>query len=135
EPFIKLNGRYMLQLGQLADVINHSFRGKGEQRIRIALTNDDGNKWNWQFSHDDPESLVLGFRKRPEADMPELLTAYYVYLTAERIGPRLALPMNSLPRQALHVGVQGEYTAQVLAQNILGKKESSSVRRELLHPD
>jgi predicted ATPase len=60
----------------------------------------------------------------------------FTYLCAERLGPRDLLSVSAEPPDDLGVGVQGEYTAQVLAlrRERLSRRQLT-VRPPLLHPD
>lgn len=129
--FIRLNGPYQLQLGQALDVFNMMAEDPA-RNIRFELELSKEQVLRWQLSAADDEALALEVTQRPES-LPEEasgLTEYFTYLCAERVGPRDISPMDALPADRLGVGVQGEFTAQVLVQ-----RERETIREALRHPD
>ena len=68
--------------------------------------------------------------KKPKS-LPRFLNSPsgFNYLSAERLGPRDFQGIRSEPTEALRVGVQGQYTAEVM-----GRRESEKIREGLRHP-
>lgn len=128
--FVRLNGPHMLQLGRAADVFN-VVAGGLEHGIVAALTCDDGRTCQWSFRAETEDDLVLLIEERPETPghLPLGLTGDFTYLSAERMGPRDLSPVDAAPAGRVGVGVQGEFTAQVLLE-----RERERIRPELHHP-
>lgn len=127
EPFVKLNGRDQLQLGQASDVLCRAAKDDPTQ-IRMVAHGAVG-EGEWTFDAHTDTDRALKFQRAHAEKFPELAEAPFVYLHAERLGPRQALGLHSLPTDAIHVGALGEYVAHVLTQH-----QDTSVRPELLHP-
>lgn len=121
--YVQLNGPFHLRLGSAADALCHT--AGAERAIVFELEPTSGETTRFQFNVPSPESLVLDINPAG-ADLP--WTAF-TYLSAERLGPRDTLETDSRPADELEVGVQGEFTAQVLAL-----RERDRVRDELRHP-
>lgn len=85
----------------------------------------------YQFTVPDEQALYLEVTGDPAYLLPELSGqgGAFTYLCAERLGPRDQLGVSAEHPDLIGVGVQGEYTAQVLALH-----ETKSVRDPLLHP-
>ncbi len=127
EPYVKLNGRYLLALGQAADVLSHQASSE-DVLVSMAVESHDGDgAWSFRAK---PTDRVLTFSRQHKKPLPALTRRPFTYLHAERHGPRQALSLNSLPIEDHHVGNQGEFVAQVLALN-----EHKQVRPELLHSE
>lgn len=128
--FVRLNGPHLLQLGRAADVFN-AVAGGLEHGIVAELTTADGGTCRWSFMAETEDDLVLGIQERPESleRLPRGLTADFTYLSAERLGPRDLAPVDASPSGSVGVGVQGEFTAQVLLA-----RERERIRPELHHP-
>ncbi len=103
---------------------------KGFSGVLFEATGDDGRAHVWKLEERPKETLILDITERPEGwSIPHL-----TYLSAERIGPRDVLDVESVPSEELTVGVQGEFTAQVLAGLAGAGRKLGQVRHELLHP-
>lgn len=128
---VQLNGPYGLALGE-AHEIQHIDAPDSVVEIRI-----DGDRTGLPAVHrlevPDEHALYLAVAN----DVPGLRLLElsgqgcgFTYLCAERLGPRDQLGVSAEHPDRIGVGVQGEYTAQVLALH-----ERKEVRQELLHPD
>ncbi|MFJ8771263.1 AAA family ATPase [Streptomyces microflavus] len=134
---VLLNGPMGLALGEARDVLNWAAE---EPRIRVRLEDPAGGEpWGCTLAlpkdehalHLNPEcgpvppSLGIG-RSGPG----------FTYLCAERLGPRDTLSVSAEEPELIGVGVQGEFTAQVLAlRETRAVQSRRAVRRELRHPD
>lgn len=124
-PSVKLNGPYMLQLGQALDVLpGHG--ASGNREIVVELCQQGRALERCRLGAAGDEDTVLSVLERPP---PAQTFTDLAYLNAERIGPRQATPVQSRAPEVTDVGPQGEWTAQVLAQHGLKR-----IRRELIHP-
>lgn len=125
---VQLNGPYGLALGDASDVL-HLMANEGDD-IRITTESTEGES-TWILHASDERSLHLTVRDgatKPLAPFegPE---RGFMYLSAERWGPRDVLGMSSSHPDDLHPGHQGEFVAQVLAT-----LDREVVREPLLHP-
>ncbi|MEU1516885.1 DUF3696 domain-containing protein [Streptomyces sp. NPDC005811] len=125
---VQLNGPYGLALGEAHEVLHPD---APDSVIEIHLDNDDGASVAHRFEVPDEQALYLEVSD-PGVVLPELhgWGSEFTYLCAERLGPRDQLGVSAEHPNAIGVGVQGEYTAQVLAL-----RESEQVPEALLHPD
>jgi predicted ATPase len=127
--FVRLNGPHMLQLGRASDVFN-LVAGGLEHGITAEMTVAGGATRRWSFTAETEDDLVLLVDERPgTAELPSGLAADFTYLSAERLGPRDLAPLDAAPSGRVGVGVQGEFTAQVLLQ-----RERERIRPALHHP-
>jgi predicted ATPase len=124
----QLNGLYGLTLGEASDVLHFN---AADNEIDIGV-HSNGSSYRYRFDAPDDRVPHLRVLERP-ATSPSELTGTgpaFGYLTAERLGPRDLLSVTSVETERVDVGVQGQYTAQVLAQD-----ETQVVRPGMLHPD
>jgi predicted ATPase len=128
--FVRLTGPHMLQLGRAADVFN-LVAGGLEHGIAAEVTLADGGVCRWSFTAETEDDLVLLVEERPKTveELPLGLREDFTYLSAERLGPRDLSPLDAAPSGRVGVGVQGEFTAQVLLQ-----RERERIRPALHHP-
>lgn len=126
----QLNGPYGLALGEAQEVL---CRSTSEDEVEIQVTGEAGPSSSYRFAVPE-ETLHLPVRDRPSRPMPELALegSGFTYLCAERLGPRDILSTSAEEPERIGVGVQGEFTAQVLALDERGK--ASEVRAALRHP-
>lgn len=125
---VELNGPYGLALGDASDVL-HFEANEGEDICVTASRGDDSSTWRLRAPqerslhldvHDPPAEPVAPFAGSEQG---------FLYLCAERWGPRDVLGMSSAQIGDLHPGHQGEFVAQVLAT-----LDRVVVRDALLHP-
>ncbi|MFI7497445.1 DUF3696 domain-containing protein [Streptomyces sp. NPDC049687] len=125
---VQLNGPYGLALGEAHEVLHPD---APDSTIEFRLANDNGQSVVYRFAVPDEQALYI---EALEAQfvLPELSGwgSEFTYLCAERLGPRDQLGVSAEHPNAIGVGVQGEYTAQVLAL-----RDSDQVPEALLHPD
>lgn len=127
--YVRLNGVDMLRLGQALDVV------LGEESLELAVEDEGGKRRTFRFHASNEESLNLSIvppehSQDDEPSFPELHQENFVYLNAERIGPRELFDADSSPEEALTVGAQGEYVAQVLQR----RGDTFRVLPDLCHP-
>ena len=111
-PRVHLNGSLGLALGEAQDVLNHRAT---EQLIEFIVTGDTGtNIFRLEIPQAD-RSVVL---ERVDIDPQTSSREWYVgtYLCAERLGPRDHSEVAGDGADRVDVGVQGQFTAYVLAR-------------------
>lgn len=110
--FVPLNGPLGLSLGEASEVF-HEGAGLADG-IRLSFTEESTR--TWRFDASDERSLNLLVSERPDHPVEALARGgrHFTYLCAERMGPRDTLPIDSVAKNDLGVGHQGEFTAQVL---------------------
>lgn len=126
---VQLNGPYGLALGEAHEVLHPS---APDSTIEIEISGDrTGASSIYRLTVPDEQALYLEVTGDPVEVSPELRGggSAFTYLCAERLGPRDQLGVSAEHPDLIGVGVQGEYTAQVLAIH-----ETKSVREPLLHP-
>ena len=124
-PHVQLNGRLGLALGEAQDVLN---RRATEQTIELIATGDNGTDIYRLAIPQADRSVVL---ERVDVGSRTVGRDWYVgtYLCAERLGPRDLSEVADDGTDRVDVGVQGEYTAYVLA-----RFSRHRVQDLLLHP-
>jgi predicted ATPase len=139
---VELNGPDGLALGDASDVQNHRV---GLPSIDLELNTDEGRAAHWRFSVNESRSFNLRVENRPCTCPAQLLqpgNRHFVYLTAERQGPRDSSQIYSADLPTLGVGHQGQYTAHVLAvlgrevvrdQRLATSREGQEPVHDLLH--
>lgn len=128
---VPLNGAFGLELGGAQDVLNiqHS-----SQQIVLSAELRDGTVilFHLKASRDLPYlEIVSG---QPPGYIPGALggsARAFTYLCAERLGPREILRDSPEPEDALGVGVQGEYCAQIIDVHGLNEKKKVPLSRRL----
>lgn len=123
---VSLNDGEGLELGRFADIRNPEMSSHVSCEVHLSLDNNDIASWH--FDADVDESLVMNIRQSP-ADAPSQVRRM-THLSAERVGPRDAVPLVSVPDDRLTVGSRGEHTAQVLAT-----ASRSKVRKAIRRPE
>jgi predicted ATPase len=134
---IRLNGPYGLALGSARDVLSWA---APEPTVGVYLSDTTVGQ-EWQFRLDVPEeegALHLGVESVPMTPVPGIGTSPvgFTYLCAERLGPRDLLSVSAREPDEIGVGIQGEFTAQVLAlRETRAVSARETVREVLWHPD
>lgn len=125
---VPLNGPHGLALGEASDVLN-SNAANNEIEIVIVAGGERGSIL-LEVPHERSPSLIALRTELPEAlDRMTWQERGFVYLSAERLGPRDLQEVAVDFEDDLSVGSRGEFTAHVLSQ--LGR---STVDPERLHP-
>jgi len=124
---IPLNGKYLLALGNTKEVLT---RDVDTNIISIILTDTLANTeicfaLKAEDTKSDYYNLELAENWSQKGTFDNLKNEFY-YLNAERLGPRLTYDVDQ--QEYIHVGWQGEYTIQVLAQNKENPIEDASQR-------
>ncbi len=128
--WVELNGPFGLSLGEARDVLNDGFDlGDG---IGLTVTDAERKQYRVEFRAASERSRRLTIYTQPGKFPPPLAGSRrnFVYLAADRLGPRDVFEAVSLDDEGLNVGPRGEAVAQVLSQ-----LDSSVVRDALVHPD
>ena len=128
--WVELNGPFGLSLGEAHDVL-HAAGNVGEG-IVLTVSDASGKHYRVEFRPARERSGRLNIYSQPGKFPPPLAGARrdFVYLSADRLGPRDVFEAVSLDEEGLNVGPRGEAVAQVLAQ-----LDSSVVREALVHPE
>lgn len=112
---VPLNGPYLLTLGNTLEVLTND---ADSNEITIIIKDIFNNEIYFPFKAVDNKSdcynLILQDKWIQKGDL-EIIKNEFYYLNAERLGPRLTYEVDQLDYK--HVGWQGEYTIQILAQN------------------
>lgn len=125
---VPLNGPHGLALGEASDVLN-SNAANNEIEISIVAGGERGSIL-LEVPHERSPSLIAVNTELPEAlDRMTWQERGFVYLSAERLGPRDLQEVAVDFDDDLSVGARGEFTAHVLSQ--LGR---STVGPARLHP-
>ncbi|MEX3105121.1 MULTISPECIES: DUF3696 domain-containing protein [unclassified Streptomyces] len=134
---LQLNGPMGLALGEARDVLHWDH--DEEDTIEILLHDSDaGDSWQYVFGFPRTErALHLDVLEIPSSAAPGISASRpgFTYLCAERLGPRDLLAVSADEPGNIGVGVQGEYTAQVLAlRETRSVSQRRTVRPALHHP-
>lgn len=126
---VQLNGPYGLALGEAHEVLHPSSL---DSTIEIEIGSDRAHTPTvHRLTVPDQQALYLEVADEG-TPLPELSRwggSAFTYLCAERLGPRDQLGVSAEHPDLIGVGVQGEFTAQILALH-----ETRGVRESLLHP-
>ncbi|MFD5389456.1 DUF3696 domain-containing protein [Streptomyces sp. NPDC127074] len=126
---VQLNGPYGLALGEAHEVLHPD---APDSTIEIQI-GGDGTQVPSVHRFTVPDEQALYLRVADESGPPpaELRGqgSAFTYLCAERLGPRDQLGVSAEHPDLIGVGVQGQYTAQLLALH-----ETRAVREPLFHP-
>jgi predicted ATPase len=127
---VELNGPFGLALGEVRDVL-HAEADLSEG-IGLTVTDADYNQYHVEFRAADERSRRLTIYSQPGLFPSPMAGSRrdFVYLGADRLGPRDVFEAVSLDDGGLNVGPRGEAVAQVLSQ-----LDSSVVREPLVHSD
>ncbi|MCU0681905.1 MAG: DUF3696 domain-containing protein [Polyangiaceae bacterium] len=128
--WVELNGPFGLSLGEARDVLHAS--ADPSEGIGFTVIDSERKHYHVELRATDDRSRRLTIDSQP-GRFPSPLAGgrrNFVYLGAERLGPRDVFEAVSLDEGDLNVGPRGEAVAQVLSQ-----LESSAVRASLLHPE
>lgn len=129
---VPLNGPFGLELGTAQDVLNIN-TALEHSRITIEILGDESSQ-EFEFDATDEQRLYLPVkRSSPRASFWALNgpNRFFTYLCAERLGPRETLRASALHDDHLGVGVQGEFSAQILAIHGMREKIDPAKR----HPE
>lgn len=106
---VPLNGPFGLMLGTSTDIITQD---EDDGFVKMALSSDGEVLVDVAFAIDGVnQELGLTVSSYKETNLSHMLD-YVYFLSAERLGPRASQPLQQM--DYLHVGTQGEYTAQVI---------------------
>lgn len=120
---LPLNGIYDMALGTSSSVLNQNALS---DEIEVALVRENSARKLTLAVNPAEEQLwldIVGLEETEDSTSDKLY-----YLDAERIGPRISQKIVNLSYS--HVGVHGEYTAQVISANAGRNK----VREERMFP-
>lgn len=128
---VPLNGAFGLELGSAEEVLNIQH---GSQQIALGAELRDGTviHFDLKASKDQPYLEIIA--GQPPGFIPGALggsARAFTYLCAERLGPREILRDSAEPEDALGVGVQGEYCAQIIDVHGLNEKQKVPLSRRL----
>lgn len=135
---VRLNGPLRLALGEARDVLNWATDAR---EITVRLGGPNGESWVYVLGLPDSEqALHLNALRLPVQSVPgigrDVVDPAFTYLCAERLGPRDTLSVSAEEPDRIGVGVQGEFTAQVLAlRDTRAVTSRKAVRKPLRHAD
>lgn len=128
---VELNGGpFGLSLGEARDVLH--VEADLSEGISLTVTDPAEKHYKVEFRAATEDSRRLTIYSQP-GKFPRALAGTrrdFVYLGADRLGPRDVFEAVSLDDDGLNVGPRGEAVAQVLAE-----LDASVVRDPLVHPD
>ncbi|CAI8974025.1 DUF3696 domain-containing protein [Pseudomonas soli] len=122
---IPLNGPYGLELGCVEDILNWDCEAVG---FDLQLSKG-ANHLDLKWSSEDAMYLIVdtGSECCMREEKPKI--GEFIYLSAERHGPRLSQEACPLPPESIEIGFKGENCAQILEQK--GNRPLDESRR---HP-
>ncbi len=114
---LPLNGD-MVKIGKARDAL---FDGSQEDSFSFTtvFTGEPEEEFGWIFNYEkeNPEQYILsGSSTQNILPLLGIFAPRFVYLTAERLGPRLIYPLSELSEEEMNVGARGEFTAHCLAK-------------------
>jgi len=118
DAFIGLNTGYMLSLGNSNYVINRSSNFNENITIGVYNAIKEVNVEYLANIPDNPDSLLFLIAQTItpiNASLLPILKKEFYYLNAERLGPRFSQSVSYF--HFPHAGYQGEYVAQLIAEN------------------
>lgn len=107
---VDLNGPFGLELGWFDEIVNID---SSSGSFSIATTLTGGAIVHYEFTRGDTE-LYARFETGTRNTGSKEGCANLQYISAERLGPRITYKLAALPKDDLHVGNRGEFSAQVL---------------------
>lgn len=132
---VALNGQAGLALGTVLDVLHHGPGRTGNDSTIIEISyghsDDPSELLLFDTSGQDEDDNFLVVRSRPPATrLSDPSPWAFVYLSAERLGPRLhAEQLSYLPDERLGLGEYGQHAAEVLTVF-----ERIKIAEQRLHP-
>ena len=112
---LALNGD-LVTLGTAKDAL---FQDAEDEVITLGLHDSEGRKASWAFRYEsDRDVLAAAATEYSPAHSPELFgVGWFVYLSAERIGPRTSYARSDFAvRERRQLGRMGEYALDYLAR-------------------
>ncbi|MCD1159209.1 DUF3696 domain-containing protein [Peribacillus frigoritolerans] len=108
---IELKGPYLLNLGFPKNIISSNADSK---QISFSLINDldEQTKFDFTFPENYGEHLLQGNVSKVANPSSIPLQKGFSYLNAERLGPRVGLPLG--PNSEWNIGYKGEYSSHIL---------------------
>jgi predicted ATPase len=114
---LELNGS-IISIGIAYDIL---FRSASEDSLTFDLLCDSGTQSLWRFEYQEQDANVLYLSKESLVNRKiytelSLFTKDFVYIPADRTGPKTFFPMSDYDvRQNRQLGAQGQYTAHFLS--------------------
>ena len=104
-----------LSVGEAYELVH---RDTDDQKIEISLRNSEGENFPFAFQVHEDRALWLDLVDRPQVQLEQFSgdDSRFVYLSAERQGPRRTQKISGGVNQLLRIGTRGEYSAHLLAQ-------------------
>lgn len=128
---VALNGVPGLALGTVFDVLHRGGRTETSNRIELSLSHGRySSTFDLEAREKDDESNALSIRETGRDLRVPTSPWEFTYLSAERIGPRVAQErLSNMPKTGLALGEYGENLAEVLL-----RFERTRIRQEVVHP-
>lgn len=130
-PAVPLSGVFGLELGSAQEVLNIQH---GSPQIVLCANLQDGTSIRFVLSASKDLPYLELIAGTPPMYIPGAIGGSprsFTYLCAERLGPRELLRDRPEPEDALGVGVQGEFCAQVIDAHGLNEREKVHPKRRL----
>lgn len=125
---VPLDTAYGVDLGTVQDVIN--WRNSNEE-IQITLEFNNNVQGDFKFKSSDLFSLYLDVIHFYSGDLFNKENRSFIYLSAERQGPKTEYKFASKHHAELELGIKGEYCAQLI--DCIGLMPINHLSR--IHPD
>jgi predicted ATPase len=125
----ELNGHFGLDLGEALDVLHRE--AEPEEGIRLTAENQSA-QFAIEMSVPTDRSRSLPIKAKTSQAAGDILGGrgrFFMFLSADRLGPRDVYEATTLDPEDLNVGCRGEAVAQVLVQ-----ADRMVVADELAHP-
>lgn len=126
---LELDGIFNMDLGTSGSIINQT---SGDNVISLSISNEDNGLLSFSYiAASEEQCLSLSISDRLESRISAISLAQneFYYLNAERCGPRITQQLAYMKYP--NVGIKGECTAQVLAQD--GGR--TKISQERMFPD
>jgi len=132
---VNLNGE-LVCFGNVYDILSHWLTGRDKQAITMTAVDTQGHTLNTIFKRTEGEEFLrqMSLEEVSIASM-NLLNKDFVYLSAERSGPRVSFNVPD-ERSALNkYGAYGEYIPYYLACNEAKTISNSKLQEKLAEPE
>lgn len=108
---VPLDTAYGVDLGTVQDIMNWR---NGKEEIDISLEFNNGVHGEFKFTSSNLFSLYLDVKYFYSGEHFNTENRSFIYLSAERFGPKTEYKFTSKHHQELELGIRGEYCAQLI---------------------
>jgi len=125
---VPLDTAYGVDLGNAQDIMN--WRNSKEE-FNITLEYENGTRSDFKFTSTNLYSLYLNVVHRHSGEYQRANVRSFIYLSAERHGPKTEYKFISKQHEDLELGIRGEFCAQLIDSiGLIPIKHTSRI-----HPD